>query len=134
MSFAWEFVRSFGADHRFPLTLLQFSHGLKRFGHPFSKTKIFIALTSVGLWPLPRHTSPMITQPKSRFWAYGALGGPLNCLLTLCTLRMSLPSNRRMSASGSKGLIGYGFQMTMLIGGLRKGNLYSVFWNSIALY
>ena len=56
-----------------------------------------------GLCASPRHTSPTTTHPRSSFWANGASCGPFIWLLTLFTLRMSLPSNRSMCASRTRG-------------------------------
>lgn len=73
---------------------------LKNRMRPPSNTLVLNVLT-VRLCTLPRHTSPIPTQPMSRRCAKGSLCGPLTCCLTLCALRTSLPSSRSISASGS---------------------------------
>lgn len=69
-------------------------------GRSFSRMVVLNVLT-VGLWTLPRHTSPTATHPKSRCWAKGAWWGPLMCSLTLCALKTSRPNSRSISASES---------------------------------
>lgn len=58
-------------------------HGLKMECRQLSNTWVFRAFT-VGLCTLPKHTSPITTQPRSSRWAKGASCGPLICCLTLC--------------------------------------------------
>lgn len=60
-------------------------------------------VTLVGVWARLRQMSPITTHPRSRRCANGVLWGPLWCFLTLWSLRMSLPNNKRMDASGSNG-------------------------------
>ena len=51
---------------------------------------------------LPRHTSPMITHPRSSHMDKSTLWGPLHCSWTSCSWIKSHPRRSKIDASGSK--------------------------------
>ncbi len=82
----------------FSLTNMLLVHGERMDERPLLRMLVLKTLTSAGLCVLPRHTSPMITQPSSRRCVKGALWGPLRCSRTLCTRSMSRPRSKRIAA------------------------------------